>query len=106
MKNAVELVKSGTATYGRKYADITEADIEVKLTVYQNTNDPHTALANGTLGTFNIECGDTLYKAKVYSPNDKFEILDCTEGEDGGINTWEITGKITEHNLYVETGNA
>ena len=105
-KNSVELVKSGTGTYGYKYADINNSDIEVKLTVYQNSNDPHASLVAGTIGTFDIACGDTLLGARIYSPNSKFEITDISEGEDGKINTWEITGKITENDLYIETGAA
>lgn len=105
-KNAIDLVQSGTAENGYKYADIHDADIEVTMTVYQNTNDPHTYLKSGAVGSFDIAFGDTSNKARIYSPNSKFQILSVDSSEDGKINTWDITGKITEHDLYIETGIA
>jgi hypothetical protein len=108
-KNKIDLVKSGTATFGYKYSDISNTDqssIEVKLTVYQNTNDPHTKLASGVLGSFNIDCGDTLLGAHISSPNGYFQILDVAEAEDGKINTWDIVGKIALNDIVITTGEA
>lgn len=105
-KNTVDMVQSGTAECGYKYADIHDADIEVTMTVYQNTNAPHTYLKSGEVGTFDIAFGNTNNKARIYSPNNKFQITNVDSGDDGKINTWDITGKITAHDLYIETGIA
>jgi len=105
-KNQVELVKEidSTFPFGYRYADISDRDFEIKLSVYQTTDLPYPALGAGTLGSFNIAFGATGAKVRIYSPSSSFQITDVAPGADGGQNTFEITGTIQYEDFAVKTG--
>lgn len=104
--NEVTLKKAPTTDFqfGFCYADITDRNYQIKLTVYQDANTPYTVLTVGTLGTFDIAVGASGAKVRVSCPLDYFQITDVQPGTDAGQNTWEITGTIEFEDLEIKTG--
>jgi hypothetical protein len=90
--------------FGYRYADITDRDFEIKMTVYQSADIPYPALNAGTIGSFDIKVGNTPAFARIYSPATGFQITDVEPGVDAGQNTFEITGTIEYEDFAIVTG--
>ena len=110
-KNKVELDKCNYsldgATYGFNVADILDRDIEVKLSVLAGnitTDSPYGKLTVGTLGIFDIQTGETNKGIQYTSANNKFQITAIENGKEQGLATLEITGKIAEDDLLIQSG--
>ena len=91
-----------TQTYGRGISLVTNRKIKFNFTVYQDitTNvDPRTALLNKTEGALTIVYGST--PQKITFDSDYAQITNVTEGDNEGVQTFEISGQINRNDLSV-----
>lgn len=93
-----ELTKDAVGTYGRALSQFTDRMITWKATVYKDTNvDPYTALAGRSEGAFTITHG-TANNYFTYASS-YAQIKDIQEGEEGGVETWELSGQFSRNDF-------
>jgi hypothetical protein len=99
----VSLTMDPTNTYGYDLSQITKRKISWQAVVYQDvpaTVDPQTALQNQTTGALTFTYGTAPNKISFTSSNAQIDNIE--NGEEGGVQTWTLSGKISTNDLSVE----
>lgn len=103
--NDVQFIKSMGDDSGNLQSMIVNKKATWAVTAYMedaSSINPTTGMAAGTLATTTIKFGSAAASLiSITSGSNKSEILECKQGVDNGLMTWEISGTFVDNNFTI-----